>query len=362
MQGKRALGLQASRWARCGLLLVQMWFGAAALAAQPLQTGVPPLFGSAGISAQAVKQGQLGSCYFHASIASIAGRNPAALRAAIRDAGNNMYTVRFVDGRSETVGLDDAMFGRQNRFDLSDGLWVTILLRGLAQSTMRQSLVNSISAAWLPASAKATASAIVRNNDALLLAYDRAVRTSISQDGTIDRTLLRTTLDRQMQALQVPVLFSKPMLDFLDAQGFFEALAKNVQGSGELFGAYRAVGQGGLVSTVFAAFLGPAQDVSLRGVGEAASYLRQMQRDSLPMVATTGETLDHPALPRLGSPAAAPDWWIPQHAYTVLSFDPGSNQVTLRNPWGRKPDPAGIFTISLSEFVAAYPRITVPRE
>src|ERR1700676_5381130 len=41
------------------------------------------LYGPNGVSPMAVRQGILGSCYFHASLAAVAKANPAALRNAI---------------------------------------------------------------------------------------------------------------------------------------------------------------------------------------------------------------------------------------------------------------------------------------
>lgn len=342
-------------------ILLGLAFATSSLAHAQAKPPVPPLYGPAGVSAQAVKQGQLGSCYFHSSIAAIANRNPGILRGALQDGGDGTYTVRFVDGSSETVQLDDALFARNNKFDLSDGLWVTILLRAMAQSTMRDSLIASISATALPDSAKATATALVRGNDALLLAYDRAVRSTVYQDGTIDRDVVKTALNHQVQALNIPVWFSKPLIDFLDAQGFFETLAKRVQLNGELFGAYRAVGQGGLVISVLGKFDAPSRDVELHGSSEARTYLRKMQQDGLPMVATTGQSLDPAILQRLQTREGGPDWWVATHSYTILAYDPDADQVTLRNPWGDHPGPAGVFTISMSDFVAAYPNIDFPK-
>ena len=321
---------------------------------------VPPLYASSGVSAEAVKQGQLGSCYFHASIAAIAHRHPDSLRLALHETGAGVYTVRFVDGGSETVQVEDAMFARNNRFDMSDGLWVSLLLRGLAQRTMRQSLVASLAASWLPASTKAGAEAILRSNDALLLAYDRAVRTTIYQDGRIDRDVLRTALNHQIQALQFPSLLSKPVLDFLDAQGFFETLARHIQANAELFGAYRAVGSGGVVMTVMTAFDAPAQNLPVRGPDELRALLSRMQQNGLPMVATSGPALDHSVLAQIRTREGGPDWWVPSHAYTVMSYNSGSGQVTMRNPWGRQPEPNGVFTLSIADFIAAFSYIDLP--
>ena len=320
-------------------------------------SAIPPLYGPSGISPRAVVQGSLGSCYFHASIAAIASHNPSLLRSAVKANSDNTYTVRLTDGETETVELDDALFGRLNHFDRSDGLWVSILLRGVAQKTMRDSLISSIEATPFPAAAKSTAEGLIRSNNALLLAYDRAVRTSVYQDGSIDRDVLRTALNRQVQNLGISPFFSKPALDFLDAQGFFAALARHVQQNGELYGAYRTVNEGGLVERILADFDAPARDFQIHSAAEARSYLRRAQQNAEPTVATSGATLNQAILARIRSRDGGPDWWVANHAYTVLGYDASSDQVTLRNPWANHPDPAGVFTISISDFVAAYGNI-----
>lgn len=360
MNEKRA----AKRIGKCGRGRYPLIFATLAAflhsdhATSQTRAAIPPLYGPSGISPSAVRQGVLGSCYFHASIAAIASRNPSVLRSAIKANADGSYTVRLTGGEAETVELDDAIFGRRNKFDLSDGLWVSILLRGVAQKTMRDTLLASIDATPFPIFAKSAAEGIVRSNDTLLIAYDRAVRAAIFQDGTIDRDVLKTALNRQVQALQIPAFVSQPVVGLLDSAGFFEVLAQGVQRNGELFGAYRVAGQnGGEVARILADFDGPARDFPVRSASDARGYLRQAMQNAAPTVATTGPTLDHDILARIRSRDGGPDWWVPTHAYTVLGYDDAAGRVTLRNPWGDRPDPDGVFTISISDFAAAYGHI-----
>jgi hypothetical protein len=307
-------------------------------------------------SVEAVRQGLLGSCYFHASIAAIANRSPDKLRDAIREIQGGGYTVRFVDGSTETVNVDDVMFARENKFDLSDGLWVGILLRGLAQSTVRESLIAAIESTSLPASARMFATQIVRNNDLLLLAYDRAIRTTVGQDGTLNRETFKSALNRQVLALHISPFVSEPVVNFLDAQGFFDVLEKQVRQNGELFGVYRSAGQGGLPTHVLSAFDGPAHYVTLASSSDARKYLVQMRQDNAPIVAATGPEFDRLKILTQGD---IPDWWVQQHAYTVLNYNPATDQVTLRNPWGTHPDPQGEFTLSTPDFAASFSYLVV---
>jgi len=308
----------------------------------------PPLYGPNGVSPQAVRQGTLGSCYFHATIAAIASRNPDSLRGAIQT-DDGSYSVRFIDGHSENVQLDDAMFARTNHFDRSDGLWVTLLLRALAQSTMRDSLLASIAVPGIPPMPKQAAATLLRSNDMLLIAYDRAVRATISQDGTLDRGALKSSLSRQTQALMIPGFLSAPVIDLLDTTGFFDALSHRIQQNGELFGAYRAVGQGGLVGNVMAAFSGPAYTTPLHTADQARKYLQDMRQNGLVAVASTGDAQNDA------------NWYVASHAYTILNYDAGTDHVTLRKPWGDHPDPSGIFSLSVADFASAYAYIDLTK-
>jgi len=316
---------------------------------------VPPLYGPAGVSPAAVRQGTLGSCYFHSTIAAIANQKPDALRGAIEDIGGGSYRVRFLDAQAETVELGDVMYARQNNFDNSDGLWVVVLLRGMAQRTMREMLVASIDATPLPKSARETATTIVKSSDQILLAYDRAIRSATSQDGTLNREILRNKLNQSVDALKIPFFISKPVIDFLDEQGFFEVLSNKVHQNGELFGAYRSVGQGGLPTRVMEAFYSPAHSVNLQTSEQARADLKVMQQQGLPMVAISADRLDGTIQLRVHSHGESQDWFVGNHAYTVLAYNMQTDMVTVRNPWADHPEPDGVFTISTSDFVSAYP-------
>ena len=50
-------------------------------------------------------------------------------------------------------------------------------------------------------------------------------------------------------------------------------------------------------------------------------------------------------------PADSHNWWIGEHAYTVLGFDDATQTVTLRNPWGEHPDPDGVFRLPFAVFL-----------
>jgi len=322
--------------------------------------GAGPLYGPAGVSPAAVLQGTLGSCYFHATVAAIAVHHPELLRNAIADEGNGVYRVSFRNAQPETIHVEDVVYARENGFDRSDGLWVAVLLRGMGQRTIRESLEASFAVADLPGPAKGLAKSLIESNDTLLQAYDRAIRATVQQDGSMSRETLRSRLRQKASELGVPGFLSDPVVSALDASGFFETLSKKVQERGELFGAYRSVGQGGLPTVVIEAFMGPAVSVNLRNSSQARTILSNAQREGTPVVAIAMGGASESVKQRVHTNNGQQDWYVANHAYTVEGFDPGSDRATLRNPWGHTPSPGGVFTISMDDFADSFPILCVP--
>lgn len=320
----------------------------------------PPLIGPSGIAPDAVRQGELGSCYFYASLAAIANSSPDQLRSSLVDLGAGKYRVTFKDGKSESVSLEDVMYARKNGFDHSDGLWVPILFRAFAQSALRQALVASVEASSLPFFAKSAAELYILQNDALLLAYDRAVREQVYQSGQFDRGRLKVDVDQQMAAVGVPVDIRKQLAGFLYDKGFLDTMAQQLEANGELFGAYRAAGSGGLPERVIQAYDGDSENIPVTGAtDQLKAELSRMSAGKIPAIATSRPTLPHDLLYRIRTDPAHPDWWVPFHAYTVLEYDSQAATVKLRNPWGKHPEPDGTFTISLDDFVAVYSDLAI---
>lgn len=339
-----------------------MWIAAVALTATlaARAESTPTLYGSAGVSPAAVIQGTLGSCYFHATIAAIAVHHSDLLRNAIEDQGGGVYRVSFRNAPPETIHLEDVLYARQNGFDNSDGLWVAVLLRGLGQRTVRESLEASFAVAQLPGPAKTIAQSLLRSNDALLLAYDRAIRATIQQDGSMSREELRNRLRQKISDLGVPGFLSDPVVSALDAAGFFETLSKKVQERGELFGAYRSVGQGGLPTAVLEAFYKPAESANLHSGSQARRVLSAAQQEHAPVVAIAIGNASESVKVRVHTKDGHQDWYVGNHAYTLEGYDPATDRATLRNPWGHTPSPGGVFTISMDDLAEAFPILAVP--
>ena len=94
------------------------------------------LYGPKGVAAEAVRQGKLGSCYFHAVIAAMAQRRADAIRKMIQANSDGSYTVTFGDGKKETAYPEDLRYTHDSGYDLSDGQWVAVLFRAYAQRVL----------------------------------------------------------------------------------------------------------------------------------------------------------------------------------------------------------------------------------
>lgn len=310
--------------------------------------GAVSLYGAHGVSPQAVRQGTLGSCYFHASIASLAKAAPETLRGAISQNSDGGYRVHFFDGPEESVYSEDVEFGRAHSYDRSDGTWVLVLMRGYAQHTLRMSLTASIqNSALIPAFAKPLALSWMDYSGPLLVAYDRAVRSVVRQDGVLDKATLKQRLTAQLSALGIPSAEATTLSGFLDEQGFFDALALTVQQNGEVFGAYAGLGQGGIPERVMRAFLGTGGTQMVGDKSHLVEQLRQLHNGGAVVVAGTYST-------QPGAGNEHSDWWVPSHAFSVLDYDESAETVQLRNPWGSHPGSDGYFTLPLSVFVQSY--------
>jgi hypothetical protein len=301
------------------------------------------LYGPNGVSPLAVRQGILGSCYFHASLAAVAKANPSAVRNAISGDARKGYRVLFVSGPAELVYEQDVEYAKAHNYDHSEGQWVTVLMRGYAQRELRQSMVQSVQrSTTIPAFVKPAALSALQKDGPLLVAYDRAIRSVVSQDGQLDKATLKTQLANHIHALGIPSAEAEMLSGLLDHAGFYDSLTRTVRENGEVFGAYRSVGQGGIPVSVIAAFLGAAHSARVSDSSLAAE-LHSLHSGGTAMVAGTRT---------LGVDSS--DWYVPGHAYTLLDYDGASRTVLLRNPWGARPGPDGIFKLSLSEFEQDY--------
>jgi len=312
------------------------------------------LYGVHGISPQAVRQGHLGSCFFHATIAALAKTTPGTLRNAIRRNPNGGYKVHFYSGPDETVYSSDVTYGREHGYDRSEGTWVAVLMRAYAQRTLRQSLVEAIQKSdVIPSFIQPMAISWLDGSDTLLVAYDRAVRAVVSQDGSMDQYALKQSLATELHTEGIPSSEAQALVGFLDEKGFFAALAQTVQENGEVFGAYKSLGQGGIPVRVMEAFLGQGKVHAgfTNNSQQTVAQLRRFRAGGVAMVAGTKDIAPNVQF-------ASASWWVAAHCYTVMNYDESAQTVTLRNPWGSHPGPDGTFTLPLSAYLAGYESFT----
>jgi len=323
--------------------------------ALPLQGVGADLYGPQGVKPQAVRQGRLGSCYFHAVIAALAEFQAEGLQRMIEAHSDGTYTVRFADGVKENAYAEDVKYTRESGYDLSEGLWVAVLFRAYAQRVLRQSLLAGIEKSELFPLVKSYLKNFVATNDPLLLAYDRAIRSQVDQYGNIDRSKLEGQLREEMRPLSVPDAMKDAAIKLLESGGFLDSLVEVIKQNGEIFGAYRAVGQGGIAERVMQAMTGSVRYLKNESSEQVGGALEQAFQARLPVVACSG---DSQYFQDLAQGRALPDdtksWYVNAHCYTVLAYDGYGQRVTLRNPWARFPDPDGIFIIPVRTFVPAF--------
>ena len=306
------------------------------------------LYGAHGISPQSVRQGQLGSCYFHATIAALAKTAPGTLRNAIRRNPKGGYIVHFYSGPDEAVYASDVEYGRTHGYDRSEGTWVAVLMRAYAQRSLRKSLVEAIHKSdVIPTFIQPMAISWLDGSDMLLVAYDRAVRAVVSQDGSMDQNALKQNLAAELHTEGIPSSEAQALVGFLDEKGFFSVLAQSVKENGEVFGAYKGLGQGGIPVRVMEAFLGKAYAGMMDDHEQTMEELRRFRAGRIAMVSGT-----RPIAPNEQFSSAS--WWVASHCYTLISYDDAAQTVTLRNPWASRPSPDGVFTLPLSVYLAGF--------
>ncbi len=313
------------------------------------------LYGPHGVTPKAVQQGRLGSCYFHAVIAALAQAEPQRLQGMIHPGSEGTYAVTFADGLKETAYPEDLQYTHQSGYDRSEGLWVAVLFRAYAQRVLRHALVESIDKSDLFAFVKSYVRDFISSNDPLLLAYDRAIRSQVDQYGNIDRAKLEKQLLDEMKPISVPDETKTSFIKLLESGGFFDSMVETIKQNGEIFGAYRAVGQGGLAERVMETLTGTLRFVQNESGEQAGPALDEVFRQGHPVVVCTGGSIFYQQLAEGKSlPEGTKDWYVNAHCYTALAYDPASQRVTLRNPWGHFPNEDGVFNLPLEAFVPAF--------
>jgi hypothetical protein len=204
----------------------------------------------------------------------------------------------------------------------------------------------------IPPVLKTLALSALSGSGTALVAYDRAIRSVVNEDGTIDKAKLQAQLPQQLAVLGVTPAEAEAIGGLLDQSGFYAALEVTVLDNGEVFGAYRTLGQGGIPARVLRSFMGSALTAQV-SAPELTAELQSVHAGGTAMVARSKIAEQRPIF-NGGAGTKPPEWYVPGHAYTVIDYDAAQGVVVLRNPWGARPGPNGVFRLSQSAFEGAY--------
>jgi hypothetical protein len=159
----------------------------------------------------------------------------------------------------------------------------------------------------------------------------------------------------------VPDPVKDSLIGLLESGGFFDKMVSMIQQNGELFGAYRAVGQGGIADRAMKTLAGSTRFQENQSESQAGAALAEAVKKGMPIVACTGGSHFYQEVIKGQSlPHDTDNWYVNAHCYTVLGYDSGAATVNIRNPWARHPDPDGIFNLPLRTFLPAYAGVVTP--
>jgi len=242
-------------------------------------------------------------------------------------------------------------YARAHGYDRSEGEWVAILMRGFAQRKLRQSMIAAIEhSTVIPAFIKPIALSSLEGSGPLLVAYDRAIRTVVNQtgrqDGQMNKAALQAEVTRELSALGVSATQAQVIGRTAGPCRILRRTEQDRQRKWRSLRSYRSLGQGGIPRSVMEAFLGHAQAAPVTAATLTHPATRTARRRH--SYGRRQQTL-HRILP-----SSSTGLVHPAHAYTILDYDAANRTVTLRNPWGSRPSPDGVFQLPLSTFQRMY--------
>jgi hypothetical protein len=116
-----------------------------------------PLFPSVGPNQDDIDQGDVGDCYFLATLGAVAKANPDRIRQSVVDLGDRTYAVRFFSGGTEQYVRVDADLPtwsatsnpRFANLGVENSTWVAIMEKAWAFYRENDSNWSSIAAGWM---------------------------------------------------------------------------------------------------------------------------------------------------------------------------------------------------------------------
>lgn len=115
-----------------------------------------PLFASTGPSPDDIAQGDVGDCYFLATLSAVAKTDPERLRQAIADLGDGTYAVRFdLGGQADYVRVDAELPTDHSgalayaRLGKQSSLWVALMEKAFAFFRTGEGTYQSIDGGWM---------------------------------------------------------------------------------------------------------------------------------------------------------------------------------------------------------------------
>lgn len=114
--------------------------------------GSKPLFGSAGPRTDDVVQGNLGDCWLVAGMASVAHRDPTAVRQTVADFGDGTYGV-WLGGRAYRVDADLPTYAGTTtpqfaQLGHDDSLWVAVVEKAYTHHRTGANTYGSLNGGW----------------------------------------------------------------------------------------------------------------------------------------------------------------------------------------------------------------------
>ena len=127
----------------------------------------------------------------------------------------------------------------------------------------------------------------------------------------------------ELQPIAVPDDIKDSMVNLIESAGFLDSVAAMIRENGEIFGAYRAVGHGGIAGRAMTALAGKSVEVPSQSLTEMSDALASATRARRPLVACTAGSRYYQQLANKQSiPEAAKPWYVNAHCFTVLGYNP----------------------------------------